>query len=108
MCQIPAPLAAVHEPTASLTVAASFVVREDKARLAGALEAAGGVGAGAKLADVGLHLTLVDIWEGMEVQFTGVCVCLVCVGFTSDLPMHWSFCTWYPGGQIHLNDPSRF
>ena len=45
----------------SLTVAAPLVLREDEARLAGALEAAGGVGAGAKLADVGLHLTLVDI-----------------------------------------------
>lgn len=43
-------------------VAAAFVVREYEARLAGALEAAGGVGAGAKLADVGLHLTLVDIY----------------------------------------------
>lgn len=41
-----------------------MVVRKDEARQAGALEAAGGVGAGAKLADVGFHLTLIDIWEG--------------------------------------------
>lgn len=47
--------------TARLTVAAALVVREHEARLARALEAAGRVGAGAELADVGLHLTLVDI-----------------------------------------------
>lgn len=46
------------------TVAAAFVVREHESRLTRALEAAGGVGAGAKLADVGLHLALVDVWEG--------------------------------------------
>lgn len=46
----------------SRIVAAAFVVREYEARLAVTLEAAGGIGAGAKLADVGLHLTLVDIY----------------------------------------------
>jgi len=54
------------QPTASLTVAAPSVVREYEARLAGALEATGGVGAGAKLTDVRFHLTLVDIWKAKE------------------------------------------
>lgn len=48
--------------TASLTVAASFVVREHEARLARALEAARGVGAGPKLAEAEIH-TLIDILE---------------------------------------------
>lgn len=49
-------------PVTFPTVAAPLVFREDEARLARALEAAGGVGAGAKLAYVRLHLTLIDIW----------------------------------------------
>lgn len=48
--------------TASLTVAASFVVREHEARLARALEAARGVGAGPELAEAEIH-TLIDILE---------------------------------------------
>ena len=47
--------------TGGLTEAAAPVVREHKAHLADTLEASGGVGARAKLADVGLHLALVDV-----------------------------------------------
>lgn len=50
------------------TVAAAFVVGEHEARLARALETARRVGAGAKLANVGLHLALVDIWEGKQAE----------------------------------------
>lgn len=52
--------------TAFSTVATSFVVGEHEARLAGALETAGCIGAGAELADVGFHRALVDIWEGRQ------------------------------------------
>lgn len=44
-----------------LTIASPFVVREYEARLAGALEAAWGVGASAELADVGLYFTFINI-----------------------------------------------
>ena len=47
----------------SLTKAAASIVRQNAAILADTLEASWGVGARAKLADIGLHLTLVDIWE---------------------------------------------
>lgn len=76
------PLKHICYPLASLTIAAAFVVREHEARLAGALEAAGGVGAGAILADVGLHLTLIDIWEGSINEWIGgedkrrICECV--------------------------------
>lgn len=55
--------------TLSGIVAAPFVVRQYKARLAGALEAARGVGAGAKLTDVGLHLTLINIYTLVILHF---------------------------------------
>ena len=47
----------------SLTKTAAPIVRQDKAILADTLEASWGVGARAKLANIGLHLTLVDIWK---------------------------------------------
>lgn len=55
----------------SLTKAAASVVGENKTGLAGTLEAAGGVGARAKLADVRLHITLVDVWEGSGTEGRG-------------------------------------
>lgn len=48
--------------TLSGIIAAPFVVGEYEAWLTGTLEAARGVGAGAKLADVRFHLTLIDIY----------------------------------------------
>lgn len=85
-CQISMSVAVAYcYLTASLTVAAPFVVWEYEARLACALEAAGGVGAGAKLAYVGLHLTLIDIWEG---KIGGVFVC-VCVRADGSIPLEY-------------------
>ena len=44
-----------------LTEAAPAVVRQHEAWQADALEASGGVGARPELADVGVHLTLIDV-----------------------------------------------
>lgn len=56
-------------PGAALTEAAAPIVGQHKAWGADALEAARGVGAGAKEADVWLLLTLVDVW-GHQGQVT--------------------------------------
>lgn len=57
----------------SLTKAAASIVRQNEAMLTDTLEASWGVGACAKLADIWLHLTLVDIWEvrGRRRRMTG-------------------------------------
>lgn len=55
--------------TLSGVVAAALVVREDKARLARALEAAGSVGTCAKLADVRLHIALINIYALVILNF---------------------------------------
>lgn len=67
-----------------LTVTVPLVVREYKAWWARALEAAGGVGAGAKQAVIGLDGTLIDIWKGRaketrnEEEQLNMRICSVC------------------------------
>lgn len=79
---------------ASLTVAAPFVVRQHEARLARALEAARGVGAGPELAEAEIH-TLIDILEVSIKERVCMTVCdsLMFKRTLRVLPMHWSFCT---------------
>lgn len=48
---------------AALTKAPPAIIRQHKAWRADALEAARGIGARPKKADVGLLFTLIDIWE---------------------------------------------
>lgn len=55
--------------TLSGVVAAAFVVRQNKAGLARALEAARGVGACAKLADVRLHITFINVYALVILHF---------------------------------------